>query len=74
MINQTAKYLENTAKELGLTIKIPRPSPTTRRVCSTTNSLIGIALIGTGTILKKPSLIAIGALGVVGAALLALDK
>lgn len=74
MINQTVSYFENMAKVLGLSIKILRPDRATRRVCSATNSLIGITLVGTGAILKKPSLIILGSLGIAGAALLSLDK
>lgn len=74
MVNQTATYFENMAKGLGLSIKIPRPNRTTRSVCSATNGLIGIALIGTGAMLKKPSLIVLGALGIAGATLLSLDE
>lgn len=73
MINQLAVYFENIAKGLGLSIKIPRPSRAARSVCSVTNGLIGIALIGGGAILKKPFLIVLGALGIVGAVVLSLD-
>lgn len=74
MLNQIAVFFENIAKVLGLSIKIPRPSPVAKRVCSVTNGLFGIALIGTGAMLKKPWIIVSGALGIAGAALLALDK
>lgn len=74
MIDQTTTYFENMAKDLGLSIKIPRPSPAAKSVFSATNGLIGVTLIGTGTILKKPSLIVLGALGIAGAALLSLDE
>lgn len=73
MVDQTAAYFEHMAKGLGLSVKIPRPSRTTRRVCSATNRLIGVALLGTGAMLKKPALIVLGALGIAGAALLSLD-
>lgn len=74
MVNQTAAYFEKMAKGMGLSIKIPRPSRAAISVCSATNGLIGIALIGTGSILKKPSLIVLGTLGIAGAALLFLDE
>lgn len=74
MLNHIAVFFENISKVLGLSIKIPRPSRAARRVCSVTNGLFGIALIGTGTMLKKPCIIVLGALGIAGAALLALDK
>lgn len=74
MVNQTAAYFENMAKGMGLSIKIPRPSRAARSVCSATNGAIGIALIGAGKVLKKPSLIVLGTLGIAGAALLSLDE
>lgn len=74
MINQTATYFETMAKDLGLSIKIPRLGRGARNICSATNSLIGIALIGTGAMLKKPTLIVLGTLGIAGAALLSLDE
>lgn len=74
MINQTATYFENMAKGLGLSIKIPRLSRAARSICSATNGLIGITLMGTGAMLKKPSLIVLGSLGIAGAALLSLDE
>lgn len=73
MINQTATYFENIAKGLGLSINIPRPSSATKSICSAANGFIGIALIGTGAKLKKPSLIVLGASGIAGAILLSLD-
>lgn len=74
MLNGLAEFFENLSKVLGLTIKIPRPGPAARSVCSVTNGLIGIILIGTGAMLKRPSLTVLGALGIAGAALLSLDK
>lgn len=44
MVNQTATYFENMARGLGVSIKIPRPSRTTRSICSATNGFIGLAL------------------------------
>ncbi|MBO1307403.1 hypothetical protein JZO70_14595 [Enterococcus sp. 669A] len=74
MINQTAAYFENLADDLGLSIKIPRPTPATRRACSVTNSFVGLSLIGTGALFKKPSLIVLGTLGLAGAVLLSQDQ
>lgn len=74
MLNQIANFFENISKVLGLSIKIPRPSRAVRKVCGVTNGLFGVALIGTGTMLKKPFIIVLGALGIAGAALLGLDK
>lgn len=74
MLNQIAAFFENIAKALGLSIKIPRPGRAVRKVCSVTNGLFGVALIGLGAMLKKPFLILLGTLGIAGAALLALDQ
>lgn len=74
MINQTASYFENMAGKLGLTIRIPRPNRAARAVCSAANGLIGLTILGTGAVLKKLSFIVLGALGIVGAALLSFDK
>lgn len=74
MLNQIATFFENVSKALGLSVKIPRPSQTVRKVCSVTNGIFGVVLIGTGSILKKPLIIVLGALGIVSAALLALDQ
>lgn len=74
MLNQIAAFFENIAKALGLSIKLPRPGRAVRKVCSVTNGLSGVALIGLGAMLKKPFLILLGTLGIAGAALLALDQ
>lgn len=74
MLNQIATYFEKMAEGMGLSIKIPRPSPRARTVCCSLNGIIGIAFIGTGAILKKPSLIILGAFALAGAALLSFDK
>lgn len=74
MLNQIAAFFEKISKVLGVSLKIPCPSRAVRKVCSVTNGLFGVALIGTGTMLKKPLIIVLGALGIAGAALLALDK
>lgn len=74
MVNQTADYFENLAKGLGLSIKIPRPSPAAKSMCSAVNAFMGVALMGTGAVLKKPWIVLLGTLGVAGAALLKIDK
>lgn len=74
MLNHIAVFFENTSKVLGVSVKIPRPSRTARKVCSVTNGLFGIVLIGTGAMIKKPLIIVLGVLGIAGAALLSLDE
>lgn len=74
MLNKSANNFERFATHFGLSIKIPRPKRTARGVFGITNGLIGIALITSGAICKKPSLVLLGALGVVGAIILSFDK
>lgn len=74
MINKSANYFEHIAANLGLTIKIPRPQSTARNICFITNGLIGITLTAFVTISKRLSLVLLGMLGIVGAAIIAFEK
>jgi hypothetical protein len=74
MINQSATFFEGFAKDLGLSIKIPRPGKTVRKISAITNSAVGIGLIITGAAVSSKALIGLGALGLAGAAVLAIDK
>ncbi|WP_373125094.1 hypothetical protein [Blautia producta] len=74
MINKSAEYFESIAKQLGVSIKIPRPSKTMKNVSALTNGLIGIGFITSGILYRKLSLTMFGSLGIVGAILLVLDE
>ena len=74
MINKSAEYFESIAEQLGVSIKIPRPSKTMKNVSALTNGLIGIGFITSGILYRKLSLTMFGSLGIVGAILLVLDE
>lgn len=74
MIKETTDYFEKTAKQLGLTIQLPRPSKKMKTSSAITNGLIGVGLFTSGIILKKAPLTVLGVLGVAGAVLLATDE
>lgn len=74
MINKTANYFERIAAGVGLSIKIPRPKRAARNIYSITNGLIGIVITTFGVISKRLSLVLLGALGIVGAVILAFEK
>lgn len=73
MVNKTASYFENVANNLGLSIKIPRPSKKMKTVSIATNGLVGIGFIALGIGLRKVPIAFIGILGISGAALLCLE-
>lgn len=74
MINKSADFFENLAKDLGLSIKIPRPGKTARRISVITNSTVGIGLVVTGAVVSSKTLMVLGSLGLAGAVVLAKDK
>lgn len=74
MLDESAKYFEELAKQLGLTIKIPRPGSKLKRTSALTNGLVGASFIASGIICKKTALMLIGTLGIAGALLLLLDE
>lgn len=73
MVNETATYFENVANNLGLSIKIPRPSKKLKTASIATNGLVGIGFIVLGIGLRKVPIALIGILGTAGATLLALE-
>lgn len=74
MIDKTAAFFEGFAKDLGLSIKIPRPGKTIRRVSVITNSTVGIGLVVAGATVPSKWLIVLGGLGLAGAVVLAMEK
>lgn len=73
MVNKTASFFENVANNLGLCIKIPRPSKKMKTVSIATNGLVGIGFIALGISLRKVPIALIGILGIAGATLLSLE-
>lgn len=73
MLNETASYFENVANNLGLSIKIPRPSKKMKTVSIATNGVVGIGFIVLGIGLKKTPITLVGILGIAGAAILSLE-
>lgn len=73
MVNKTANYFENVANNLGLSIKIPRPSKKMKIVSIATNGLVGIGFISLGIGFRKVPMALIGILGIAGATLLSLE-
>ncbi|MEO1772474.1 hypothetical protein [Candidatus Enterococcus ferrettii] len=74
MINETANYFEKAAKQLGLTIQLPRPSKKMKASSAITNGLLGVGLITSGVVFKKAPLTVLGVLGVAGAVMLAIEE
>ena len=74
MINKSVDFFENYASDLGLSIKIPRPGKAVRKVSAVTNGIVGVGLITSGVIISSKALISLGVLGLVGSAVLAIDK
>lgn len=74
MMNTAATFFEGFAKNLGLSIKIPRPGKTARKISVITNSTVGIGLVVTGVAVSSKAIIALGTLGLAGAVVLAIDK
>lgn len=74
MVNESAEYFERIAKQLGVSIKIPRPGRTMKNISALTNGLVGVGLITSGMVFRKVPLAVVGVLGIAGAALLVLDE
>lgn len=74
MVNESAEYFERIAKQLGVSIKIPRLGRTMKNISALTNGLVGVGLITSGVVFRKVSLAMVGVLGIAGAALLVLDE
>lgn len=74
MINETVSFFEKCAKDIGLTIKIPRPSRATKITCATINGVAGTSLVVAGIAVSSKTLIVFGTLGLASATALALDK
>lgn len=74
MIDKTAAFFEGFAKNLGLSIKIPRPGKTMRKVSVITNSTVGIGLLVGGIVVSSKVLICLGVLGLAGAIAHAIKK
>lgn len=73
MINKIANYFEDFARQLGLSIKIPRPGKTMKTISILTNGIVGIGFILSGMVFKKLPLVLLGIIGIAGAALPAFD-
>lgn len=74
MLSKMATFFEGFAKNLGLTIHIPRPSKAMRMVSAMMNSIAGVLLIMSGIILSSKVLVGLGMLGIAGAIVLVLDR
>lgn len=74
MINESAEYFESIAKQLGVSIKIPRLGRTMKNISALTNGLVGVGLLTSGVVFRKVPLAMVGVLGITGASLLALDE
>lgn len=74
MINKYADYFEDIAKQIGLSIKIPRPGRTMKNVSAAINGLIGIGFIASGVVFRKVPLTLLGVLGLAGSVLLAVEE
>lgn len=74
MLNKSADYFETIARNLGLSIHIPRPGKKTKHASILTNGLVGAGFIASGVLFKKMPLTLIGIIGIAGAVLLALDE
>lgn len=73
MINESAEYFESIAKQLGLTIRIPRSSRRMKKISALTNGVVGMGCLTVGVLSRKMPLAIVGVLGMAGAALLILD-
>lgn len=73
MVNEIANYFENVAHNLGLSIKIPRPSKKMKTVSAAINGLVGIGFIALGIGLRKVPITLIGICGIAGAVLLCFE-
>ena len=74
MMDKTTSFFERFAKNIGLTIKIPRPNKTLRKASIITNGIVGTGLVVAGIAVPRKSLIALGSLVLACAAMLALDE
>lgn len=73
MINESAEYFESIAKQLGLTIRIPRSSRRMKKISAFINGVVGMCCLTVGALSRKMLLTIIGILGIAGAALLIID-
>ncbi|GCF94159.1 hypothetical protein NRIC_20500 [Enterococcus florum] len=74
MMNETANYFEKLAKQMGLTIQLPRPSKEMKNTSALTNGLVGVGLITSGVVFRKTSLTVLGVVSIAGAVMLAIDE
>lgn len=74
MIEETAKIFESLANDLGLSIRIPRPSKSTKRFSAISNGVVGSGLLASGIIYKKPSLTVLGTISLTSSIILILEK
>jgi hypothetical protein len=74
MIDKSTNYFDGVAKDLGLSIKIPRPGIELKRISSVTNGVVGLSLLLGGIAVSSKILVGLGVLGLAGAFILAIDE
>lgn len=73
MIDKTADFFEELGEDIGVSIKIPRPSKEVLKVSALTNSVLGAGLVFSGALCGKKSLMVLGAISMASAALMVTD-
>ncbi|MDH6364821.1 hypothetical protein M2139_001855 [Enterococcus sp. PF1-24] len=63
MINQSATLVEALAEDLGVKIRIPRPTKRDLQISAATNCLVGAGLTAGGIIISSKTLVFLGVVG-----------
>lgn len=70
MFDSSATYFEKMADDLGLAIKIPRPSKKALQASARSNTVVGVGLIAGGVLLSSKAMFTLGIIGLAGASAL----
>ncbi|BBM17033.1 MULTISPECIES: hypothetical protein [Enterococcus] len=67
MFDSSAKYFEKMAEDMGVSIKIPRPSKRSLQASAKSNTVVGVGLIAGGVLLSSKAMFTLGIIGLAGA-------
>ncbi|MDT2522047.1 MULTISPECIES: hypothetical protein [Enterococcus] len=67
MFDSSAKYFEKMAEDMGVSIKIPRPSKKSLQASVKSNTVVGVGLMAGGVLLSSKAMFALGIVGLAGA-------
>lgn len=67
MFDHSAKYFEKVSEDMGVSIKIPRPSKKSIQASVKSNTVAGVGLVAGGVLLSSKAMVTLGILSIAGA-------